>query len=60
MLFEFHQSFLLPRELNTNISLYMLDTFMSQVLLVVHKNESFVFSMDTQQGNIQDDDVFFN
>jgi hypothetical protein len=33
---------------------------MSKVLLVVHNIGSFAFSRDMQQGDIQDDDVFFN
>jgi hypothetical protein len=33
---------------------------MSKVFLVVHNNGSFVFSRDMQEGDIQDDDVFFN
>ncbi len=33
---------------------------MSRVFFVVDENGSFAFSRDTQQGDIQNDDVFFN
>jgi hypothetical protein len=33
---------------------------MSRALLVGYENGTFVFSKDTQQGHIQDDDVLFN
>jgi hypothetical protein len=39
---------------------YISPILMSRTLFLVHKNGSFVFSRVTQQGGIQDDDVFFN
>jgi hypothetical protein len=33
---------------------------MNMAFLLVHENGSFVFSRDMHQGDIQDDDVYFN
>jgi hypothetical protein len=47
-------------ELSTDIFIYMLETFMSRALLLVHKDGSFVFSKDTHLRDIQNDDMLFN